>query len=734
MNTRLKVLAATLALSSVTAQAQLGLTGPGSVATGGFPKYYQDTTGLALDICLPRPGLERTPIRCIMADLPNPNAAISFPNNFPDEAFWWTGETTLGLDVDNGVQKEALLVLALEAAFANEVPAEGEQVAFSRIRLRINEPTPGHYKVTHPYGTEEFDVAVGDRRVFMTDDFGDFATGDFSRAGKGRLGPFLLPADAPGGNPLPPVSVTLEDGSVRQYIADAADENVVTGSPHGTNYFEIEFTDLNGVTQTFRTETFNIGGRIYNGPLDSDTTIQRASYSKDNSGYTLDVHVKAKQALGQAAPVFKVFADNMPGATLVKSPSSNSDFYGRIKVTGGKPNNIYVSDLRESPNRLFSAKVVDVVKVKRAVYDATTQTLHVAAESSDKGSNQPVLTVTGSDQSVPYGGHCDHDGNLNVNLPQPPEKVFVNSSEGGIGELAVVTEGVAAATVENLIAVNDLGVPGAIDVMSNDTTTGAVQVNIVQNSYPNNGTVFLPEFGTVTVSGNTVTYTQTKPGTGTDTFSYYLTDAAGNVSNIAKVSVNLSPINLSPVATPDFGSVSANSSVTIDVLENDSDPEGSALTISSVSSAAAAIVNNKIVYTAPAGSGGTQQTFTYTVSDADGAQATANVTVSVTQPVTVAIALAELRTSKNQWRVSGSVNPAFVGMTVKVYVDLNGNGTVEATDRLVGETLGLDAADAAAGAWDFRSTTAPAAANNARILAVSSLGGIVGRANLVVRR
>jgi hypothetical protein len=381
MKMKFELSAALLAFASMSAHAVLEQTGPGSVATGGFPKYYQDTSGLALDICLPKPGLERTPIRCIMADLPNPNAAISFPTNFPDEAFWWTGETTLALDIDNGVQKEALLVLALEAAFANELPAEGDQVAFSRIRLRINNPTPGHYKVTHPYGTEEFDVAPGDTRVFITDDFGDLTGNDFSRAGKGRLGPFLIPADAPGGVALPPVSVTLEDGTVRQYIADAGDVNFVTGSPNGTNYFQIEFTDLSGTqTQTFLTDTFNIGGRIYNGPLDSDTSIERATYSQDDTGYTIDVHVKAKQALGQNAPDFKAFADNIPGVTLSKSPNNSTDYYGKIKITENKPNNIYITDLREDPDRLFSAKLVDVVTVKKAVYNTGTQTLHVEAE------------------------------------------------------------------------------------------------------------------------------------------------------------------------------------------------------------------------------------------------------------------------------------------------------------------------------------------------------------------
>lgn len=745
MKIKLKLLTAALAMASLTAQAQLGLTGPGSVATGGFPKYYQDTNGLALDICLPKPGLERTPIRCIMADLPNPNATISFPNNFPDEAFWWTGETTLALDIDNGVQKEALLVMAVEAAFANELPVEGDQVAFTRIRLRINDPTPGHYKVTHPYGTEEFDVAVGDRRVFITDDFGDLTGQDFTRAGKGRLGPFLTPVNALGED-IPPFDVVLEDGTVRQYIADPADDNLVKGSPNNTNYFQIEITPLGGgVAQSFRTDTFNVGGRIYNGPLDSDTNIERASYSQDatSGDFTIDVHVKAAQALGQTAPNFKAFADGIPGTTLVKNPNNPTDFFGKIKVVGSKPNNIYVSDLREDPDRLFSAKLVDVVTVNKAVYNVGTGKLHIEAESSDKSSSNtgslPTLTASGSDGSS-YGDLVD--GVLDVEVTMPPEKVIVRSTENGVGELAVVTAG-APLTAQNLAANNDGGTPGAIAVLTNDATTGPVQVNIVQEPYPNPGheVGFLPQYGTVAVNGdNTVTYAQTKPGTGHDNFSYYLTDADGNVSNIATVDVNLGGvlINLPPVATADFASVSAGSSVTIDVLDNDSDPEGSVLTIMSVSdqtdpNATISIVDGKIVYTASAAAG--QQSFTYTINDAGLAQATGTVTLTVTQPITVGIQTAEYRTGKGQWRVSGSVNPAFVGMTVKVYRDVNANSALDiGVDQLIGETLALDAADAAAGVWDFRSTTGPVAANGWRILAVSSLGGTPGVSPLTVRR
>src|SRR5262245_8250946 len=60
--------------------------------TNGFPAYYVDTSGLGLEACLdPTSGL------CLITpvDLPNPAAPVSFPGNFPEEFFYWSGDADL---------------------------------------------------------------------------------------------------------------------------------------------------------------------------------------------------------------------------------------------------------------------------------------------------------------------------------------------------------------------------------------------------------------------------------------------------------------------------------------------------------------------------------------------------------------------------------------------------------------------------------------------------------------
>lgn len=93
-------------------------------------------------------------------------------------------------------------------------------------------------------------------------------------------------------------------------------------------------------------------------------------------------------------------------------------------------------------------------------------------------------------------------------------------------------------------------------------------------------------------------------------------------------------LNRPPVAANDQVSAQAGVPVDIAVLGNDADPDGDALTLVSVSSAAhgtATVSGSAIRYQSMAGYSGTD-TFTYVVRDAAGATASASVVVQVTSP------------------------------------------------------------------------------------------------------
>lgn len=109
----------------------------------------------------------------------------------------------------------------------------------------------------------------------------------------------------------------------------------------------------------------------------------------------------------------------------------------------------------------------------------------------------------------------------------------------------------------------------------------------------------------------------------------YRYDASGNRRQVVTSTVP----NRAPVASNDSASVPTSGVVDIAVRSNDADPDGDALTITSVSSpgtggGTTSIVSGKVRYTAPTTAG--VRTFTYTVADPDGLTDSATVTVTVT--------------------------------------------------------------------------------------------------------
>ena len=237
------------------ALAQLSKVGPIDPNTG-FPFWYEDSKGVRVGYCVDPGGM------CIdtlpdptRPPLVAPNAANS---NFPEEMLYWSAESELA--GNNGVN--GLLVLALEAAFESAVQ-QGQQVTFSRIRIRIDNLVQGaSYRITHPYGEEEFDnVAAGDRGINFTQDLG---VGNFPYGAlNGRTDP-LLTWDTFGLSPQ-------QGGPPAGYLGDPNIEHQVTGSPFfdanglPQNYFRIERIDpvTRQVTESIgQTNLFAVQGKV----------------------------------------------------------------------------------------------------------------------------------------------------------------------------------------------------------------------------------------------------------------------------------------------------------------------------------------------------------------------------------------------------------------------------------------------------------------------------------------
>ena len=174
------------------------------------------------------------------------------------------------------------------------------------MRIRIDVPAAGTYKVTYPFGEEIFTVdAPGIKAINATLDTGTFAP-DFDGPQKSRIGAFLVwPSGAPVG-----------------YVGDGVTPHIVTGSPSGFNKFRVEKID--GGTVAPETDLFVVSGRLFTGQIETLLETRRTTYD----GYRLEVLATSSKD----ATVTATMAQLATPVTLYSG--GNGYFYLSTPVTG----------------------------------------------------------------------------------------------------------------------------------------------------------------------------------------------------------------------------------------------------------------------------------------------------------------------------------------------------------------------------------------------------------------
>ncbi|MEL6480182.1 MAG: Ig-like domain-containing protein, partial [Pseudomonadota bacterium] len=167
--------------------------------------------------------------------------------------------------------------------------------------------------------------------------------------------------------------------------------------------------------------------------------------------------------------------------------------------------------------------------------------------------------------------------------------------------------------------------PVSINVLENDSDPDGDDIRVSAIGEVANGTAVLQDNGNIL-------YTPDDDFFGEEVFTYAVTDENENTVT-AQVTVTVTPVNDDPEANDDAASTTPATPVTINVLDNDVDPDGGILSVSAVSTPAGgtAILNENgtITYTPNPETTG-QDTFTYTVEEPDeGLTATATVTVTI---------------------------------------------------------------------------------------------------------
>ncbi|MGD0917935.1 MAG: Ig-like domain-containing protein [Thermodesulfobacteriota bacterium] len=489
------------------ASAELAAVGPVN-STNGFPSWYTDENGVALQLCL-------DPVNCSF-DAPIIGNLFSQQIGFGEKAFYWSASAQLA--VGPGGSGTAILNIALEASFSGSVtgviPADGEQITFSEISIGpINNLVPGEvYTVTHPFGVLAQLVADALGVIAQQkQDIGCAAApcGDFAAVLASGIGPFLK--WDPAVTPAPPAG----------FIGNPAVAHKVIGSPFSTNFFRIEGANVGGTgVHLIQTDLFDVQGMLFAGAVPTPVAINQSTYTRP---------------LPNAV---NVFATSTSSATLrVSGPGITSKpmvgngagrFFAHIGFADTPPSFITVtaSDPPNTPTTATS-NVVDVITITLAEYNSSISTLTIEASSSDEVM-RPTLTAIGFSNLT--------SGRLVVSgLTVPPTGVTVVSSAGGSDTAQVAVTANIKPVARNDTALTNKNTAAVINVLANDMAiSGTLD--------PTTVTIVTPAgHGTTSVDPVTgdVTYTPNLDFAGKDSFTYTVKDSFAQVSNVATVTINV---------------------------------------------------------------------------------------------------------------------------------------------------------------------------------------------------
>ena len=201
----------------------------------------------------------------------------------------------------------------------------------------------------------------------------------------------------------------------------------------------------------------------------------------------------------------------------------------------------------------------------------------------------------------------------------------------------------AADAAGNETAWSDLGsattavnqVPVAVDDSAATDEDSAVQIAVLANDSDADGDPLTivgfaqGALGAVSQNGSSLLYTPHADLSGVDSFGYSLSDGV-NPPVSATVTVTIRPVNDAPLAVADSVEVALNSSVVIELLANDSDPEGDALSLQSWSEpgkGSLTRVGDTLIYQSSNKRGG--DSFSYSIQDSQGATASSTVSIAI---------------------------------------------------------------------------------------------------------
>ena len=216
-----------------------------------------------------------------------------------------------------------------------------------------------------------------------------------------------------------------------------------------------------------------------------------------------------------------------------------------------------------------------------------------------------------------------HAGAVDKGAPGPDPEYGYGLLRLAVGEPPVATDDVGE--TEEDTAVN-------IAVLANDSDPDGHALTVAE--------VDDPLHGTAQIDGDQITYTPDADFNGEDVFVYHVADTF-EYDTPATVVVTVNPVQDAPRPVDDVALTTPGMPVTLDVLNNDQEPDGEPLTISHVGAGGDGVAvsngDGTVTYTPNPGFDGVD-TFEYTVADPHGATGSATVEVWVSNQNTAPVA------------------------------------------------------------------------------------------------
>ncbi len=310
---------------------------------------------------------------------------------------------------------------------------------------------------------------------------------------------------------------------------------------------------------------------------------------------------------------------------------SNLGYYQTTPEDTSKTVNLTVvdvdNDMTQSTSYTFSSSDKSIVEAKDiSITHGTGNNMIITVKPVENAYGTVKITVTAS------------DGTLSAKSAFQLVVTPVNDPPIAEYDEATVAEAVSDGTETTPPKTTK-----TMNLLSNDYDVEGGTLRIVAITNVKNGTVVNSGSGQVTVTALSGDFN------GDITFDYTVMDPGGETAS-ASAKLIVTPSNDPPRAGNDSKTIDEDATPTLNVLENDTDPEGEALSVTAVSTPAhgtATFTATSVTYTPTKDYNG-KDSFTYTVSDASGATSTATVSITI-RPVNDPPVIAKHALSSGDW-------------------------------------------------------------------------------------